>query len=190
MDFLKTLKLDHELVEELFDALEAADADSLEEREALFKKLRTELFSHSKAEEAVLYTRLEELEEVKSLALESTEEHDVIDYMLSKLEATPVEDTGHWEAEIKVLKEAVEHHVQEEETRMFPRVRELFTAKDLDQMAVRFKEEKEMFKRLKNEFSEESLVVMTAKLHEDMETLPHPQRGKRKKAGDKRSAHK
>jgi len=61
----------------------------------------------------------------EDILLESLEEHVGIKRVIADLLAiTPADET--FDAKIKVLKEQVEHHVEEEETDLFPKVRKLF----------------------------------------------------------------
>jgi hemerythrin superfamily protein len=94
------------------------------------------LTAHEQMEEEVLYPALKAHPKAKELTLEAYEEHHVVDLVLEELEGTPVSDEQ-WGAKFKVAKENIEHHIEEEETQMFPKCRELFTRDELEDMGKR-----------------------------------------------------
>ena len=72
--------------------------------------------------------------------MEAYEEHHVVDQVMAELEQTSVEDEV-WGAKFTVMKENIEHHIEEEEGEMFPQARQVFDKEELralgEQMAVR-----------------------------------------------------
>lgn len=90
--------------------------------DAVFKRLASELQGHTKAEEEVLYDAVVDIEPAHELVLEGYEEHHVVDLVLRELIKNE-HGTERWMAKFKVLKENVEHHVQEEEGHMFDALR-------------------------------------------------------------------
>ena len=63
-------------------------------------------------------------EEVEDLLDEAEVEHDGVRELIEKLEAMEVDDEKR-KAHFTVLTEYVKHHVKEEETEMFPKVKKL-----------------------------------------------------------------
>jgi len=129
MDAITLLKDDHRTVEELFKRFErAGDAAHAEKRE-LVGRIVEALSKHAAIEEQLFYpvTR-ETVPEVRDLALESLEEHHVVKWVLSELDGMdPAAER--YDAKVTVLIETVRHHVEEEESDYFPKVRdELGTA--------------------------------------------------------------
>lgn len=108
------LEKQHRKVEGLFRALEggAATAGQLEE-------LATALTAHAMIEEEMFYP---EVKAVKSeLVLESYEEHQMMAFAVKRLAACdPAQES--FPARVKAVKDIVTHHVQEEETELFPAV--------------------------------------------------------------------
>jgi hypothetical protein len=84
------------------------------------------LSAHSEAEEAVFYTPLRDHPKAHDLVLEGFEEHAVVKTLLVELAALAVEDET-WLPKFKVLKENVEHHVKEEEGKVFEQPRQIFS---------------------------------------------------------------
>ena len=141
MDALELLKQDHAKVKELLDKAESAEQGK--ERTAIFEKIKTELETHARIEESVFYPAVqkkEELkdkkEELKDMVLESLEEHKQVKTLLREMDNLS-KDSEKFEPKLKVLKENVEHHAEEEEEgKMFPKVRKLFSATELQELGA------------------------------------------------------
>jgi len=131
MNALEVLKQDHQKVKGLFK--EATGSPDQSKRKELFDKIDTELEIHAHIEETVLYPALETHEELKDLVAKALEEHQEVKIMLEELEELGSEshDFG---SKLQELIESVEHHVEEEEGEMFPKVREVFDESQLEQL--------------------------------------------------------
>jgi hemerythrin superfamily protein len=131
MNALEILKQDHQKVKGLFQA--ATKATDQTKRKDLFNQIDTELEIHAHIEETVFYPAIEDLEELKDMVAEALEEHQEAKKLLDELEQLGAEshDFG---SKLQQLIEAVEHHVQEEEGEMFPKIRELFDEDELEQL--------------------------------------------------------
>jgi hemerythrin superfamily protein len=131
MNALEVLKQDHQKVKGLFK--EATGSPDQNKRKELFDKIDTELEIHAHIEETVFYPALETHEELKDLVAEALEEHQEVKIMLEELEELGSEshDFG---SKLQELIESVEHHVEEEEGEMFPKVREVFDESQLEQL--------------------------------------------------------
>src|SRR5918995_2260462 len=117
MDAFKLLQTDHRNVAALFDQLERASGKA---KLSVFNQIKTELELHTHIEETIFYPALEKPEETHDLTLEAYEEHAVVKNLLSELGRAKTAD-DEWEAQAKMLKENVEHHVEEEENELFPK---------------------------------------------------------------------
>jgi hemerythrin superfamily protein len=131
MNALEVLKQDHQKVKGLFK--EATGSPDQSKRKELFDKIDTELEIHAHIEETVFYPALETHEELKDLVAEALEEHQEVKILLEELEELGSEshDFG---SKLQELIESVEHHVEEEEGEMFPKVREVFDESQLEQL--------------------------------------------------------
>ena len=131
MNALEILKQDHQKVKGLFQ--EVSKGGDASKRKQLFDKIDTELEIHAHIEETVFYPALETHEELKDMVADALEEHQEVKIMLEELEELGSEshDFG---SKLQELIESVEHHVQEEEGEMFPKVRELFADGQLEQL--------------------------------------------------------
>jgi iron-sulfur cluster repair protein YtfE (RIC family) len=131
MDALELLEQDHAKVKKLFE--QAEDADQKEQR-AVFTQIKTELEVHTYIEETVFYPAMQRYNELKDMVAESLEEHNKVKTLLKEMEGMSGED---FEDKLEELIDNVEHHAEdEEESKMFPKVRELVSAAELDKLGA------------------------------------------------------
>ena len=110
-DAIALLKEDHRQVEDLFEQFEKARGDERKQKLAL--EICKELTIHTMIEEEIFYPACEGKVE-EDLLKESFVEHDAAKVLIAEIQsAEPSEDF--YEAKVKVLKEEIEHHVEEEE---------------------------------------------------------------------------
>ena len=141
MNAIQLLKADHEKVSGIFEQLEPTTERAQKTREELFGKLKQELDIHAKIEESIFYPAIKQAAETRDIVLEGFEEHHVIKMLLNELDSMPV-DTEQWTAKLKVLKENVEHHVEEEEGEMFPKAKDVLEEEQIDQLGTQMEEMK------------------------------------------------
>ena len=141
MNAFQLLKEDHQKVSGIFQQLEPTTERAEKTRTELFAKLQEELDIHAKIEETIFYPSIKQAAETREIVLEGFEEHHIIKMLLKELEALPV-DTEQWTAKLKVLQENVEYHVEEEETEMFQKARQVLSEDEINQLGVRMEEEK------------------------------------------------
>lgn len=110
-DAIALLKEDHRKVEELFERFEKAKGDGRKEKLAL--EICKELTIHTIIEEEVFYPSIEGKVD-EDLLKESFVEHDAAKVLIAEIEAGGPSDEF-YDAKVKVLKEEIEHHVEEEE---------------------------------------------------------------------------
>ena len=144
------LKKDHQVVKDLLEKMEATSETASKSRKDLLEKLRTELIPHARAEERVLYNTLKDIETTKDIALEAYEEHEAAEALLRELEAMSTDDER-WSAKLSVLKENLEHHIEEEEDQLFSDAKQVLAVEEAQMMA-------EAFKNLKAEVHDGSIL--------------------------------
>jgi hypothetical protein len=110
-DAIALLKEDHRKVEELFEMFEKAKGDGRKEKIAL--EICKELTIHTILEEEIFYPAIEGKVE-EDLLKESFVEHDAAKVLIAEIEGGGPSDEF-YDAKVKVLKEEIEHHVEEEE---------------------------------------------------------------------------
>jgi hemerythrin-like domain-containing protein len=142
MDAFELLKKDHEKVSAIFEKLEPTTERATKTREELFVQLKQELDIHANVEETILYPVLKREAETRDITFEAYEEHSIVKQLLTELEALPV-DQEQWTAKLKVLKENVEHHVEEEESEMFKMAREALSQEQIEDLGTRIEAAKQ-----------------------------------------------
>ncbi len=146
MNAIQLLKEDHETVSGIFEKLEPTTERAAKTRTELFAELKMNLDIHAHIEETIFYPSIKRAAETHDIVLEGFEEHHVIKVLLGELAEMPV-DTEQWGAKLKVLKENVEHHVEEEEGDMFPKSREVLSKEQIEELGTQMEAEKENKKK-------------------------------------------
>ena len=141
MNVFDILKEDHKKVAGIFEKLEPTTERAVKTREDLFARLKTELDVHALVEEKVLYPALEQIEETRDMALEGFEEHRIVKQLLAEMDDMS-KDSEEWTAKLTVLKENVEHHVEEEENEMFKKARAALNKELIEELTRRVEAEK------------------------------------------------
>jgi hemerythrin superfamily protein len=131
MNALELLKEDHKNVKALFEQTQRAEGQS--EKQQLFDQIETELEIHAHIEETVFYPALDQHEELKDMVAEALEEHEEVKTLLEEIEELGSE-SNEFDSKLALLIESVEHHVEEEEGEMFPKVREILNETMLEQL--------------------------------------------------------
>lgn len=142
MNAITLLKDDHDTLRKLLEELDATTERGVKTREELFTRIRRELDIHETIEEEILYPALKEHPKAKELVLEAYEEHHVVDLLVAELDGLPFDDET-WGAKLTVAKENVEHHIEEEEDKMFSQARQVFDAEELEELGARMHARKE-----------------------------------------------
>jgi hemerythrin superfamily protein len=135
---LQDLHNDHQEVAKLIDTI--MESEDGRQRATVFKEMMTKLLAHSKAEAEVLYVPMKKSddEEVRSFALEGENEHQHVETQLKDMASASSKTSEQWTAKLTVLKELVEHHVDEEESTGFKCARAEFDKATLEKMGKRF----------------------------------------------------
>jgi hemerythrin superfamily protein len=120
MGAIDMLESQHREVEDLFEEFE--DAEGAEKQE-IFLQIADKLAVHAAIEEKHFYPAAK-AKDTEDLLLEAAEEHLSVKRLIADLlKLDPKDDT--FEAKVQVLQEQVEHHVEEEEGELFPKVEKL-----------------------------------------------------------------
>lgn len=142
MDAFELLKKDHEKVSGIFEKLEPTTERGVKTREELFTQLKQELDVHARIEETILYPVLKEAQETEDITLEAYEEHNVVKQLLAELDELSKDDET-WGAKLTVLKENVEHHVEEEEGEMFKKARKVLSQEQIEEIGTKLEAAKQ-----------------------------------------------
>jgi hemerythrin superfamily protein len=138
---LKLLEEDHEAVDALFKQYEESkDEAKPSQKQRLAKQICQMLTVHATIEEEIFYPAVRNIESgTRDLVNEAAVEHQSLKDIIGRLDAAPPSDPL-YDAGVKVLAEYVKHHVKEEESELFPKVRS--SDLDLDALGARLKERK------------------------------------------------
>lgn len=140
MDAFALLKKDHKKMGSLFARIDSDEA-ALSERESLFQDLKELLEQHSELEETVLYSLLEEKEATADLVEESIDDHQDMHDLLDHLEMLEKDDPE-WISLFRQLRETAEHHVEEEESYLFPKARKALTRYEMEDLSNQLMQKK------------------------------------------------
>lgn len=131
MDVTELLEQDHRKVEELFSQYEASQDD------ATADQICQELEAHATVEEEIVYPRLAEID--PELEQHAEQEHGTAKGLIGQIR----DRIGNVPELVEQLKASVEHHVEEEESKAFPEMRDQLAAEleDLGAAVARRKDE-------------------------------------------------
>jgi hemerythrin-like domain-containing protein len=136
MDAIALLKADHDKVKKLLNELETTTERGVKTRAELFATIKGELTVHEIIEEEIFYPELKAHPKARDIVLEGFQEHHVVDLLMNELERLDVTDET-WGAKAVVMKENIEHHIEEEEGEMFPKARQVFDRAELVDLGER-----------------------------------------------------
>ncbi|AFV24786.1 antigen [Methanolobus psychrophilus R15] len=130
-EIYQILKDEHDKVLSLFDeAIRNGSRDT-------FMQIKDELDTHLNGEEELLYPVLKKENRTHDITMEGYQEHHVAKVLLSELDSMSEKDEM-WTSKLKVLKENVKHHVEEEEKEMFPASRKVLSEQKAGELAEQY----------------------------------------------------
>jgi hemerythrin superfamily protein len=116
------IRQDHKKVEGLFNKFEQTQGADAKRR--LAENAMAELEVHAALEEEIFYPAVErEVESAASMISEAREEHQTVKQLIAELKGMEETDEE-FESQFSELVENVQHHVEEEENEMLPKVEE------------------------------------------------------------------
>jgi len=147
MDVLRLLEDEHDEAKSVFKKLEKADG---QEASRLWDQLKSMLTLHEEMEETLFYPQLKAEKPTEDLILEAYQEHHVMDLLIDEISALEPADEA-WQPKVKVLQENTEHHIEEEEGELFPKVRKIWDTAKRAQVGRQMEEMKERHKKANKE---------------------------------------
>jgi hemerythrin superfamily protein len=121
-DALQLLIADHREVSDLFEQFENLGDRAKASKQKIVQKVCKALLVHTQIEEEILYPRVREIKELEDQIDEAIVEHAAAKDLIRQLHDMDPEDDL-YDAKVKVLSEEIDHHVEEEEKEMFPKIR-------------------------------------------------------------------
>ncbi len=136
MSIYEILQKDHDTVKRLLSELSSLTDSNIETRHQLIDEIRNELVPHSRAEEAVFYNALRSLDEGKEV-MHGYREHLEAETLLRTLQL--IDKVGaDWKATTEKLRDAIEHHIAEEETKIFAIAKQTLTDEEANKIGEAF----------------------------------------------------
>jgi hemerythrin superfamily protein len=139
-DVITLITADHREVERIFELLR----DDAESRPQAVTQLRALMLAHSEAEEAVVYTALkpemtdEQSDETDGDVIdEAFDEHAQMEQLIEELTAIDTA-SAEFESLLMDVMEAVTHHVEEEESELLPKLREVASDEEMQRITLEF----------------------------------------------------
>lgn len=137
----KLLRADHRLVDSLFKEYESSRSNT--RKKALIEQICQELIIHAQIEEEIFYPKVKDALKDSELIPEARVEHETLTHLITQLEeGEPGEEA--FDAKVKVLSEYVKHHVHEEQTEIFPKVKD--SKLDMNELGAELQHRKEELK--------------------------------------------
>jgi hemerythrin superfamily protein len=154
MKATELLEKQHKVVADLFEKIEKSKAD--EKKQALFEELAGNLAAHDTIEREIFYPACEDEMGITDLLGEALVEHGVVEFSLYLADEARGQDD--FDFKMTVLKEIVEHHVEEEEKELFPRVEKALGTPLLEELCV----------KMEARFEEAKAADFRGPLHENL----------------------
>jgi len=136
---IELLKQEHEMV---LSQLSELSSKGTSGREQKYSSLKENLIPHMIGEEKALYPKLEEDSDMGDMALEAIEEHNAVKTLLSQLDNSSTSEEDVWVAKLKVIEENVEHHISEEEEKIFPQMQQKLSIDELSSIGSNYEQAK------------------------------------------------
>jgi hemerythrin superfamily protein len=137
MKATELLLAQHRTVDELFEKLE--ESEETDDKREIFRELAQTLVAHDAIEREIFYPACEqELGSEDDVLGESLVEHGVVEFCLFR--ADQRQSAEDFDKYITVLKEAVEHHVEEEEESLLPKVKRAMDAEALEELGEKMEQ--------------------------------------------------
>lgn len=149
MNAIDLLKADHERVKAILNQLSETTERAVKKRTDLLAKLEMEVTIHTKLEEEILYPAFKKAggKEEEKMYYEAKEEHRTVDSLVIPDLKQTDPATPEFAGRAKVVKELLEHHIEEEESEMFPLAKKLLGKEALDAMGEQMDAMKAEYKK-------------------------------------------
>lgn len=135
------LREDHDKAKQTLNKILETSPDAKETRTSLFSEIKHELEVHMEFEEQVLYPEALEATGMSEEVRDDFQEHQEAKEMLGRLSSMVVTSEG-WIETISELKEALDHHIQDEQDKLFPAVEDQMDEERLEEMGREYLEKK------------------------------------------------
>ena len=144
MDAIELLKQDHEKVKKLLEELSNTTERAVKKRTELLQKVALELEVHTTLEEEDFYPAFKQAggKDEAKMYHEAKEEHRAVEALVLPDLLNTDPGTVEFSGRLKVLKELLEHHIEEEEEEMFKEAQKLMSSEELSTLGKQMEEKK------------------------------------------------
>jgi hemerythrin-like domain-containing protein len=132
MSIIEMLKQDHQEASAMMDRIESAGEGDPSVM-MTFTQLKDALTLHTEIEEQIFYPALRNNDETEDQIEESFEEHQEVKDMLAEMSGLQA-GNDEFMSLMSDLRDAVEHHVEEEENELFPQAEQILGDSRLQEM--------------------------------------------------------
>jgi len=148
MNAIELLMQDHKLVKKLLEELSTTTDRAVKKRAELLQRIEHELQIHTALEEDILYPAIKQAggKEEAKMYYEAKEEHRTVDSLVLPDLLHTETGTVAFAGRVKVMKELLEHHIEEEEGELFPTAKKLLGKDVLEQLGQAMQAQKKMLK--------------------------------------------
>jgi len=148
MNAIELLMQDHKLVKKLLEELSTTTERAVKKRAELLQRIEHELQIHTALEEDILYPAIKQAggKEEAKMYYEAKEEHRTVDSLVLPDLLHTKTGTVAFAGRVKVMKELLEHHIEEEEGELFPTAKKLLGKDVLEQLGQAMQAQKKMLK--------------------------------------------
>lgn len=146
------LKKEHEEVKNMLAELISLKQDD-EYRFVLVEEIKNALIPHARAEEATFYNTIRAVDADKSIVAHGYKEHMEAESLLRLLQVKDKTNLD-WKATALKLQDALEHHISEEEGKIFTEAQKIFSQAEAESIG-------DAFLKLKPSFEGDGIVKNT-----------------------------
>lgn len=137
MNAITLLKNEHEKVKKQLTHIESILSQP-EDKKLLFSALCADIIRHEQMEHTVWYPHFNNNKKLDQTVSHLISEEKHAENSIDKFKTLKTENE--WDEMFLKFKNEVEHHANEEETKLFPHVIKLFTTEELDEIGNEMKE--------------------------------------------------
>jgi len=148
MNAIEMLMQDHKIVKAMLEELSSTTERGVKKRSELLARIEHELQIHTALEERLLYPAIKEAggKEEEKMYYEAKEEHRAVDSLVLPDLLNTEPGTVEFAGRVKVLRELLEHHIDEEESDLFPRAKKLLDKEVLEELGRTMQAHKKMLR--------------------------------------------
>jgi hemerythrin-like domain-containing protein len=144
MDVFDIIREDHQAVQKILNDMQETSSRATQRRQEDVTKFTQLIEPHMMAEEEVFYPQARERGESKlrEHVIEAYDEHRIAKMVLAELQKMSPQDEA-WLPKAKVLKDLIEHHIEEEEGELFEEARKALNQQQIQQITQQFHQTKD-----------------------------------------------